>query len=140
MNKKFNFIIFGGGTRLSKILNSKEFRDLSKSYDLILDKSKNNSGLKSSIYFNEKKLFKRNYDLGIVCNYSKIISEKILKIPNLGFINFHGGKIPSYRGGSPLVWQMINGEKKIFISAIKMAKGIDKGNLLAEKSFILKKN
>ena len=35
---------------------------------------------------------------------------------------------------------MINGEKKIFISAIKMAKGIDKGNLLAEKSFILKKN
>ncbi len=88
MKKKFNFIIFGGGDRLLKILNSKEFKNLSKSYDLILDKSKNNRDLKSSIYFNKKKLLKKNYDLGIVCNYSKIISEKILKIPNLGIYQF----------------------------------------------------
>ena len=33
-----------------KILKSKEFKNLCKSYDLILDKSKNNRDLKSSIY------------------------------------------------------------------------------------------
>ena len=46
--------------------------------------------------------------------------------------------LPSYRGGSPLNWQIINGENKIYISIIKMSKKIDKGDLLAEGNFPLR--
>jgi|TARA_Y100000294_G_C8507225_1_gene317209 methionyl-tRNA formyltransferase len=31
----------------------------------------------------------------------------------LGTLNLHAGKLPQYRGGSPLNWQIINGEKNI---------------------------
>ena len=52
-------------------------------------------------------------------------------------INLHAGKLPKYRGGSPLNWQIINGEKKIGISVIKMSKEIDKGKIIKEHSFKL---
>jgi len=50
----------------------------------------------------------------------------------------HAGKVPEYRGGSPLNWQIIEGKKKIYISILKMTKGIDSGPIYAERSFKLK--
>ena len=47
-------------------------------------------------------------------------------------INLHGGPLPSYRGGSPLNWQIINMKNSIGISIIKVDKGIDTGPILAE--------
>ena len=39
--------------------------------------------------------------------------KKLLSIPKIGSINLHAGKLPKYRGGSPLNWQLINREKKL---------------------------
>ena len=50
-------------------------------------------------------------------------------------INLHGGKLPKYRGGSPLSWQIINNEKKIGLSVIKINEKIDEGEIIIEKSF-----
>ena len=55
-----------------------------------------------------------------------------------GTINLHAGKLPEYRGGSPLNWQIIEGKKKIFISIIKMSKGYDTGPIYIQKSIKLK--
>ena len=49
------------------------------------------------------------------------------------------GPLPKYRGGSPLNWQIINGEKYIGISLIKMNEGIDEGLILKEKKLFTKK-
>jgi len=74
-------------------------------------------------------------DLFIVAGFSQIFKKEILKIPKLGTINLHAGKLPHYRGGSPLNWQLINCEKKAGISVIIMDEGIDTGNILAEAEF-----
>ena len=46
--------------------------------------------------------------------------------------------MPEYRGGSPLNWQMINGENYIGISVIKMTKGLDSGPIYEKAKFKLK--
>jgi methionyl-tRNA formyltransferase len=79
-----------------------------------------------------------NPDINVVAGFSQIFKKELLKIPRLGTINLHGGKLPKYRGGSPLNWQIINGEKKIGISAILMDEGIDSGRILASTDFSLK--
>ena len=70
---------------------------------------------------------------------SKKISKEIIGIPKYCAINIHGGKFPNYLGGSPLNWQIINGENKIFISSIKMNEKIDGGPLILQRFFKIKK-
>ena len=77
--------------------------------------------------------------VSIVAGFSQIFQKSLINLPTFGTINLHAGPLPKYRGGSPLNWQIINGEKYIGISLIKMNEGIDEGLILKEKSFLLKK-
>jgi methionyl-tRNA formyltransferase len=79
-------------------------------------------------------------DLNIVAGFPYIFNERLICSAKYGTINLHAGPIPSYRGGSPLNWQIINGEKFIRISIIKMTKKIDQGELLAKGNFKLHNN
>jgi len=74
-------------------------------------------------------------DLFIVTGFPHIFSKSIINLPKLGVINLHGGKLPNYRGSSPINWALINGDKIITISILKMIEEIDAGEILAEKSF-----
>ena len=74
-------------------------------------------------------------DLHVVAGFSQIFRKTLLAVPRLGTINLHGGPLPHYRGGSPLNWQLINGEDAIGISCILMDSGIDTGPVLAEGFF-----
>lgn len=88
---------------------------------------------KTTIKNNLKKI-----DLGIICGFPYIFPKDFLKLPKYGLINCHAGKLPKYRGGSPLNWQLINREKYIGLSVIKVSKGIDKGKIINEKKFLNK--
>lgn len=78
--------------------------------------------------------------IGIVAGYNKILKPALLNIPKFGWVNLHPGKLPQYRGGSPVNWQVINGETKIGISVLRVDKGIDTGNLLREDSIIIEES
>lgn len=88
----------------------------------------------------QKKLKNFNTNLFIISGYPQIFKEHILNIPNIMTINLHGGPLPKYRGGSPLNWQMINGERKIGISIIKINRKIDGGKLLEQGHFKLNRS
>ena len=74
-------------------------------------------------------------DLGIVAGFSHILPNDILKIPKYGFWNLHAGSVPKYRGGSPLNWQLINGEVRAGLSILEMTPGIDDGPILSSTNF-----
>lgn len=76
-------------------------------------------------------------ELGLICGFPHIFKEFQFNITKYGLINLHAGKLPKYRGGSPLNWQIINNEKYFGISAIKIDKGIDTGDIIFEKKFKL---
>ena len=86
-----------------------------------------------------KKISNEKPDFILCCGFPKKISKEIINLPKYCTINLHGGKIPSYLGGSPLNWQIINGENKIYISSLKMNEKIDGGPLIIQKSFKLNK-
>lgn len=68
----------------------------------------------------------------IVAGFSSIFGAELLSVPSYGTLNLHAGRLPEYRGGSPLNWQLINGELYAGISVIKADLGIDTGHVLAE--------
>ena len=84
-----------------------------------------------------KKIKDKNYDLLVSAGFPLIFSKELINSSRFGTINLHAGKLPSYRGGSPLNWQIINGEKKIGISIIKMREEVDAGDIYASKNFRL---
>ena len=57
----------------------------------------------------------------------------MLDHPDLFSINLHGSLLPKYRGRTPHVWSIINGEKETGITAHLMEKGCDTGDIILQK-------
>jgi methionyl-tRNA formyltransferase len=82
---------------------------------------------------------KKKYFLLISAGFPLIFQNELIKSSKNSTINLHAGPLPSYRGGSPLNWQIINGEKKIEINIIKMVQKVDAGPVYAYRKFKLHK-
>ena len=76
-------------------------------------------------------------DLAVIAGFSQRLSETLLRLPRLTTINLHAGKLPQYRGGSPLNWQLINDEKFAWCSVIEASERFDEGPVLMEQSIEL---
>ena len=76
---------------------------------------------------------KQKPDLFILGGFPQILKKNIFQIPKYGTINLHAGKLPNYKGGSPLNWAIINGEKNFETTIIKIDEGIDTGQVLVKK-------
>ena len=74
-------------------------------------------------------------DLFILAGYGKILTQKIIDIANLMSINLHAGKLPNYRGSSPMNWALINGDDSFTLSIIKIDAGVDSGDIVMERTF-----
>ena len=51
---------------------------------------------------------------------------------------FHASLLPDYSGGAPLVWSIINGEKKTGITLFRFSDGIDNGPIVAQEPVLIK--
>jgi len=69
-------------------------------------------------------------DIIIVCGYYRILSARLIENVKFGVWGIHNSLLPKYRGGSPLVWQLINKEKVIGSSFFKFSSGMDSGAIL----------
>lgn len=149
-NKEKKLAIFFNSTRglliynkISKLFSVDIFiakKNLNTKVLIFLKKKKINFTLVKRIDTGlEKKIKNKNYDLLISAGFPLIFSEELINSSKFGTINLHAGKLPYYRGGSPLNWQIINGEKKIGISIVKMCKELDAGDIYASKTFRLTK-
>ncbi|MCD2346026.1 methionyl-tRNA formyltransferase [Clostridium guangxiense] len=69
-------------------------------------------------------------DFIVVVAFGQILSEEVLNIPKYACINVHASLLPKYRGSAPIIWSIVNGEKKSGVTTMLMAKGIDTGDML----------
>ena len=74
-------------------------------------------------------------DLVVLAGYGPILRGATLELAAHGAINLHGGKLPEYRGSSPLNWALINGDTSFTISVIQVDRGVDTGDVLLERTF-----
>ena len=54
----------------------------------------------------------------------------MLELPGHGCINVHGSLLPRYRGAAPIQWAVINNEPKSGVTIMRMAEGLDTGDML----------
>jgi len=74
-------------------------------------------------------------DLVAMSGFSRILGPRFLEIPTEGTINLHAGKLPEYRGGSPMNWAIINGETEGVATIHYATEQVDAGGVLAEQQF-----
>ena len=74
-------------------------------------------------------------DVVVLGGYGKILRDELIGVARIACVNLHGGRLPAYRGSSPLNWALIRGEKSFGISIIEVDAGVDTGRLLAERTF-----
>jgi methionyl-tRNA formyltransferase len=72
--------------------------------------------------------------LNLSVSYDQIIRRPLLEAAPLGFVNFHAGKLPTYRGRNVVNWALINGETEIGLTAHFMDEGIDTGDILLQRT------
>ncbi len=85
---------------------------------------------------NEKefKIFKDlSPDLVVVVAYGQIIPKNFLEIPKFGFINIHASLLPRWRGAAPIQRAIMNQDKKIGVSIMKIEEKLDRGPVLCSK-------
>jgi len=89
----------------------------------------------------ELKIFKKLLpDIVVVVAYGQIIPKAFLNISKFGFINIHASLLPKWRGAAPIQRAMMNGDKKIGVSIMKIEEKLDSGPILTSKEIDLDKN
>tara|TARA_Y100001968_G_C19405022_1_gene743166 strand:- start:547 stop:1434 length:888 start_codon:yes stop_codon:yes gene_type:complete len=150
-DQALNLIVLANGERGLKLISDLNQSDYQisavicpcKSYQYFKNEKLNSNLYKendvNSFEFIEQ-LKVLNPDIIIVAGFSTILKKDFISIPKIGIINLHAGTLPKYRGGSPLNWQLINGEEYAGLSVILLDQGIDTGNILSEDKIKIEDN
>ena len=68
-----------------------------------------------------------NADLAIVVAYGQIIPKEYLNLTKKGFINIHASILPKWRGAAPIQRSIMNLDREIGISVMKIIEELDSG-------------
>jgi methionyl-tRNA formyltransferase len=72
-------------------------------------------------------------DAVVIIAYGRIIPERLLAIPRLGWINLHASLLPRYRGAAPIQWAIVNGETQTGLTTMRIDTGLDTGPILERR-------
>lgn len=76
-------------------------------------------------------------DVIVVASYGQIIKEEILYMKKYHSVNIHASLLPKYRGAAPVQAAIINEDEVTGITLMKMAKGLDTGNILMTREIAI---
>jgi methionyl-tRNA formyltransferase len=69
----------------------------------------------------------------VVAAYGRILPPEALAIPSRGVLNIHPSLLPKYRGSSPVITAILEGESVTGVTLMLMDEGTDTGNILAQR-------
>lgn len=109
----------------------KSFEDLASEYSIPLTYIK---GKMSDLDYMEA-LRDLRPDILIVIGWYYMLPRSMRELAPLGAVGLHASLLPKYRGGAPLVWAVINGEREAGVSFFHFADGVDDGDIIGQASF-----
>jgi methionyl-tRNA formyltransferase len=71
-------------------------------------------------------------DVLLVFGFNWHLSPEVLAVPRLGALNIHPSALPKYRGPSPVLWAIWNGDPNMGVTVHRMTDRIDAGPILAQ--------
>ena len=81
-----------------------------------------------------EKIISLQPDLMITAAYGQFLPTKLLAAAKIAAINVHGSLLPKYRGGAPIQYYIINGDKDTGVSIMYMVKKMDAGDIISQRS------
>ncbi len=77
-------------------------------------------------------------DMITVVAYGKILPKYVLDYPEFGCVNVHGSLLPEYRGAAPMQRALIDGKKKTGVTVQMMDVGLDTGDMLLKREYLIR--
>ena len=74
-----------------------------------------------------------SFDLLLAVSWRYLVPREVWSRATRGAYVFHDSLLPKYRGFSPTVWAIINGERATGVSLIEMADAVDGGRLIDQQ-------
>jgi folate-dependent phosphoribosylglycinamide formyltransferase PurN len=75
-------------------------------------------------------------DLAVV-DGTYLLRPKLFRLPRLGSINLHCGKVPEYRGLPPAFWELYDGVETVGVTVHQVEEELDAGAVYLEREFPL---
>ncbi len=85
----------------------------------------------------QKEFIDLKADISVVVAYGLLLPQEILDGTKFGCVNIHPSLLPRWRGAAPIQRTIISGDKETGVDIIKMDKGLDSGDVIAEEKFSL---
>src|SRR3989338_8141070 len=79
------------------------------------------------------KLQALNSQLFLVASYGKLIPKEIFEIPEHKTLNIHPSLLPKYRGASPIISQILNGDVEVGVTIMEIVEEMDAGPIIIQK-------
>jgi methionyl-tRNA formyltransferase len=81
-----------------------------------------------------KQLLGYQPDLMIVFGFNWKLPPEVLSIPRFGVLNVHPSMLPKYRGPSPVLWAVHNGDAHFGVTVHRMNETIDAGPIMSRSA------
>lgn len=78
-------------------------------------------------------LMNLNADGIVTAAFGQFLSSKLLDSVNFA-VNVHASLLPKYRGGAPIHYAIINGDKEAGVTIMEMVKEMDAGDMIARRA------
>ena len=72
-------------------------------------------------------------ELVIVVAYGRLLTQELLAVPALGFLNVHASLLPAYRGAAPINWALIRGERETGVTIQWVVHELDAGPIFLQE-------
>jgi methionyl-tRNA formyltransferase len=80
---------------------------------------------------------KLDFDTALVVSFGKIIPAEMFEVTQARWLNVHPSLLPRYRGPTPIISTLLNGDKTGGVSIIEVVPEVDAGPIYAQVSFIV---
>jgi methionyl-tRNA formyltransferase len=80
-----------------------------------------------------RKLEALEADLLFVVSWRYLIPREVYSRPRLGTFVFHDSLLPAYRGFSPTVWSIVNGEDHTGVTLFEISEEVDAGDVVDQQ-------
>lgn len=79
-------------------------------------------------------LINMHADFIVTAAYGQFLPTKFLDSVKIAAVNVHGSLLPKYRGGAPIQYSLINGDRQTGVTIMEMVKQMDAGDMYAQKA------
>jgi methionyl-tRNA formyltransferase len=74
-------------------------------------------------------------DLVLVLGWYYKVPRDARSLPPLGCLGIHASLLPKYRGGAPIPWAIINGDRESGVTLFHLEEEADAGDIVAQRAF-----